>query len=362
MGKAVAPAPSRKVALLEGFFKGVGEYYKTEKEKDLAAQKLDADKFRMMMPFLQTLEKEKGSYARSLADISAKAEEAERGRTQSMTQFMKTFGLKQKGLAQEQTQFEETQKLAFKKFDADLLDIRNKLTIAREGLDSAEAIVEYKADIELALENLRADIDIELTRIDQAFATKERVAGQEFIRGERVDVEAFQTKERIAGEEVAADQAMLDRQHDISLRGTQAEKSALSAYTSMSAQIDGWTKLLASYPGNKTFESYVQTGLNALNEQAKTLPPGTVPSVPTLEILKEPRGPLGIFGTRETPTIVPRTQTTEPAGSIDSVRAKVGLKGAQALGRTKLSAKDKADLKGRGYNDATIAEIDRQLR
>lgn len=348
MGKTTAPAPNRKVALLEGFLKGVSDYTKGEKEKALAEQKMEADRFRAMMPFLQTLEKEKGSYARSLADIGAKAEEGERGRTQKMMQFMETMGFKQKELAQEQTQFEQTQELAFKKIDVDLKDISNKLTIAREGLDSAEAIVEYKANIELALENLRADIDIELKRIDQAFTTKERLG-----------TEAFTTGERVAGEKAVAAEAMLDRQHDISLRGTQAEKSALSVYNTMSAQIDEWARTLAANPGNKIVESYVQTGLNALNAQAKTLPPGTVPDVPTLEILKEPRWPFGITGTKETPTIVPRTA---PAVDIDPVRAKVGLKGAQSLNRTKLSDTDKADLKARGYNDATIAEIDRQLR
>lgn len=202
MAEKLDLAPSRKVALVDALAKGINDYSKGEKEKALAAQKLDADRFRAMMPFLQTLEKEKGAFARSLAGIEAKAEEGERTRSQAMAQFMETMGFKQKELAQEQTQFQEglTEKrtqfeqehvLNMEKVRGDFLEISNKLTIAREGFDSAEAIVQYKADTEALLERLKADIEVELKRIDQAFATGEREAGQVFTKEEREATQEF---------------------------------------------------------------------------------------------------------------------------------------------------------------------------
>lgn len=150
MGKTTVPAPSRKVAMVEAFLKGVGDYYKAEKEKALAEQKRQADMMKAMMPFLQTLEREKGAYTRSMLESQAKQK-----------QFMETMGFKREELAQELT--------------LGMADINAKLTGIQADLKTAGDRLEFdelKLNVDTWLEQAMKKADFEITKWQEKKATE----------------------------------------------------------------------------------------------------------------------------------------------------------------------------------------------
>lgn len=333
-------APSKKLAIFGGLLKGISSAYNEEKKKAAEQNRMTAEAFYKMFPQIKKMEQE-------LSMFKSKEARGTREFESKQAQELKVLGLGLESEAADRKQkwdiFKEEIGVAMKKLDIDL-------TTAREGFASAENIAEFRANADQIAIGLRA-------QADQILAT---------VKAELDAIESgkqrtFLTTERVAGETFTAGESQLDRQQELTLRGSQEQKDALAIYSSLAKQLGEIQLIVAANPENETMLSVVQTIISSMDDQIEILGPGVVGTPPTIELVKK-GGFLGI-GQKTVPSFVPRTETPKPSAPVLQSRgtafnAKVKL--MRDNNWDTLSEKDKQKLREDGIDPDAVERAARK--